>query len=59
MTDTVTVTGQTADNGNLLTWTAAVENGALQIFARTNLRVVARPNAVGGTGKKINILVLR
>jgi len=55
----VTVTGQTADNGNLLTWTAAVENGALQIFARTNLRVVARPNAVGGTGKKINILVLR
>jgi hypothetical protein len=65
-TDTVIVTGQTADYGKALTWTAAVNNRAIEIFVCTNLTLMRQtvtlgmqPVSVDLTGKKVNILVLR
>ncbi|MGH9820795.1 MAG: DUF7452 domain-containing protein [Pyrinomonadaceae bacterium] len=65
LTDTVIITGQAGAGGEQLTWTGAVENGAIRIFACNDIENLIKVQgqqsntSVEVTGKKVNILVLR
>jgi hypothetical protein len=59
-TDFVIVTGQTANQGHQLKWTATVDNGAVQLNVCNSQKAsLGASGALQLTGRTVNILVLR
>jgi hypothetical protein len=59
-TDTATVTGLTVNQGNLLTWSATVAAGSLQLNVCNSQKAsLGAAGALQITGRSVNILVVR